>query len=57
MVFQNPNDRNRLGTLTCSVSEDKTKFAVLRMTSLYGTAASSNNGTNSYVYLIEGYYD
>ena len=56
-VFQNFNDRNRLGTIACVVSSDKTKFVVLRMTSLYGTAASGNNGTNSYVYKIKGYFD
>lgn len=57
IMFQNFNDRNRIGTIACVVSSDKTKFLVLRMTSLYGTAASSNNGTNSYVYKIKGYFD
>ena len=56
-VIQNPNDANRLGTLTCAVSADKTKFAVLRQTSIYGTAATSNTDTYEYVFLIEGYYD
>ncbi len=56
-VVQNPNDPNRLGMLTCAVSGDKTKFAVLRATSLYGTAATSNTDTYQYVFKIEGYYD
>lgn len=56
-VVQNPNDANRLGTLTCAVSADKTKFSVVRQTSLYGTAATSNTDTYEYVFLIEGYYD
>lgn len=56
-VVQNPNDANRLGTLTCAVSADKTKFAVLRQTSIYGTAATSNTDTYEYVFKIEGYYD
>lgn len=57
IVFQNPNDSNRLGTLTCAVSADKTKFAVTRATSIYGTAATSNTDTYQYVFKIEGYYD
>ena len=56
-VVQNPNDANRLGTLTCAVSADKTKFAVLRQTSIYGTAATSNTDTYQYVFKIEGFYD
>lgn len=44
-------------TLTCAVSADKTKFAVLRQTSLYGTAATTNNDIGASVVLIEGYYD
>lgn len=56
-VVQNPNDPNRLGLLTCAVSGDKTKFAVLRATTLYGTAATSNTDAYPYVFLIEGYYD
>lgn len=56
MLFQNPNDANRLGTMTCAVSADKTSFAVTRMNSLYGTAATTNNN-GGHVYLIEGYYD
>jgi hypothetical protein len=56
-VVQNPNDANRLGMLTCAVSADKTKFAVTRATSLYGTAATSNTDTYQYVFKIEGYYD
>ena len=57
MLAQKPNDANRLCTLTCAVSADKTKFEVLRMTSLYGTAATSNSDVNAYVFKIEGYYD
>ena len=56
-VVQNPNDSNRLGLLTCAVSADKTKFAVVRATSLYGTAATSNTDCYQYVFKIEGYYD
>ena len=56
-LVQNPNDANRLGTLTCAVSADKTKFTVLRQSSIYGTAATSNTDTYEYVFLIEGYYD
>ena len=56
-VVQNPNDANRLGTLTCAVSADKTKFAVVRATTLYGTAATSNTDAYPYVFKIEGYYD
>lgn len=56
-MFQNPNDANRMGTLTCAVSADKTKFVVLRATSIYGTAATSNTDTYQYVFKIEGYYD
>ena len=56
-VVQNPNDPNRLGLLTCAVSGDKTKFAVVRATTLYGTAATSNTDAYPYVFLIEGYYD
>ena len=57
ILFQNPNDANRLGALTCAVSADKTKFAVTRATSLYGTAATSNTDTYQYVFKIEGFYD
>ena len=56
-VVQNPNDPNRLGLITCAVSGDKTKFAVLRATTLYGTAATNNTDAYPYVFLIEGYYD
>ena len=56
-VVQNPNDPNRLDLLTCAVSGDKTKFAVVRATTLYGTAATSNTDAYPYVFLIEGYYD
>lgn len=56
-VVQNPNDPNRLGLITCAVSGDKTKFAVLRATTLYGTAATSNTDAYPYVFMIEGYYD
>ena len=57
IVVQKPNDANRLATLTCAVSADKTKFVVLRQTSLYGTAATNNNDVNANVFMIEGYYD
>ena len=56
-VIQKSNDSNRLATLTCAVSNDKTKFVVLWQTSLYGTAATSNNDVNANVFMIEGYYD
>ena len=56
-VVQNPNDANRLGLLTCAVSADKTKFAVVRATTLYGTAATSNTDAYPNVFMIEGYYD
>ena len=56
-VIQKSNDNNRLATLTCAVSSDKTKFVVLWQTSLYGTAATSNNDVNANVFMIEGYYD
>ena len=56
-VVQKPNDANRLATLTCVVSSDKTSFVVLRQTNLYGTAATSNNDVNANVFMIEGYYD
>lgn len=57
IVVQKPNDANRLATLTCAVSSDKTSFVVLRQTNLYGTAATSNNDVNANVFMIEGYYD
>lgn len=57
MLSQKPNDANRYASLTCAVSADKTKFAVLRQTSLYGTAATTNNDIGASVVLIEGYYD
>ena len=57
VVVQKPNDANRLATLTCAVSADKTSFVVLRQTSLYGTGATSNNDVNANVFMIEGYYD
>lgn len=56
-VIQKSNDRNRLATLCCAVSADKTSFAVMRQTNLYGTAASNNNDLGANVVLIEGYYD
>lgn len=56
-VIQKPNDRNRFSTLCCAVSADKTSFAVLRMTNLYGTAATDNSDVGAYVFKIEGYYD
>lgn len=57
VISQKPNDNNRLATLTCAVSHDKTSFVVLRQTNLYGTAATQNNDVNANVYMIEGYYD
>lgn len=56
-LVQKPNDSNRYASLTVAVSADKTKFAVLRQTSLYGTAATTNNDIGANVILIEGYYD
>ena len=56
-LVQKPNDANRYASLTCAVSADKTKFVVLRQSSLYGTAATSNNDVNANVFMIEGYYD
>lgn len=56
-VGQKPNDPNRLFTVTCAVSSDKSSFAVLRMASLYGTAATENSDCNGYVFKIEGYFD
>ena len=56
-LAQKPNDSNRYASLTVAVSADKTKFAVLRQTSLYGTAATTNNDIGADVILIEGYYD
>ena len=56
-VIQKSNDSNRLATLTCAVSADKTSFVVLWQTSLYGTAATSNNDIGANVFMIEGYYD
>lgn len=57
VLSQKPNDANRYASLTCAVSADKTKFVVLRQTSLYGTAATTNNDIGASVVLIEGYYD
>jgi len=57
VVGQKPNDANRLFTVTCAISADKTSFAVLRMSTLYGTAATANSDCNGYVFKIEGYYD
>lgn len=57
VLNQKPNDANRYASLTCAVSADKTSFAVLRQTSLYGTAATTNNDIGASVVLIEGYYD
>ena len=56
IVVQKPNDANRLATLTCAVSSDKTKFVVLRQSNLYGTAVTGNDDVNANVFLIEGYY-
>lgn len=57
VLSQKPNDSNRYASLTCAVSADKTKFAVLRQTSLYGTAATTNADVGASVFMIEGYYD
>lgn len=57
VLVQKPNDANRYASLTCAVSSDKTKFVVLRQTSLYGTAATTNNDIGADVFMIEGYYD
>lgn len=57
VLVQKPNDSNRYASLTCAVSADKTSFAVLRQTSLYGTAATTNNDIGASVVMIEGYYD
>lgn len=57
VLVQKPNDANRYASLTCAVSADKTKFVVLRQTSLYGTAATTNNDIGADVFMIEGYYD
>lgn len=57
VLVQKPNDANRYASLTCAVSADKTSFVVLRQSSLYGTAATSNNDVNANVFMIEGYYD
>lgn len=57
IISQKPNDNNRLATLTCAVSADKTSFVVLRQTNLYGTGATQNNDVNANVFMIEGYYD
>ena len=57
VLVQKPNDANRYASLTCAVSADKTKFVVLRQSSLYGTAATGNDDVNANVFMIEGYYD
>ena len=57
VLSQKPNDANRYASLTCAVSADKTSFAVLRQSSLYGTAVTTNNDIGADVVLIEGYYD
>ena len=57
IVIQKSNDANRLATLCCAISADKTSFAVIRMTTLYGTAATSNSDVGAYVFKIVGYYD
>ena len=57
IVTQKPCDNNRLATLTCAVSADKTKFVVLKQTTLYGTVVADNNDIGADVFLIEGYYN
>ena len=56
-VVQKPNDRNRMCTLCCAISADKTSFAVMRMTNIYGTGVTDNSDVGGYVFKIEGYYD
>lgn len=56
-IVQKSNDNNRLATLTCAVSADKTSFVVLWQSNLYGTGVTANNDVNANVFLIEGYYD
>lgn len=56
-LVQKPNDANRYCSLTCAISADKTSFCVLRQTSLYGTAATTNNDIGADVYKIVGYYE
>lgn len=56
-IGQKPNDTNRLATLRCAVSADKTSFVVLGQTNLYGTGATNNNDVNANVFKIEGWYD
>ena len=57
VLSQKPNDANRYASLTCAVSADKTSFAVLRQSSLYGTAATTNNDIGASVVMIEGYFN
>jgi hypothetical protein len=57
MISQKPNDANRFATLTCAISADKTSFAVIRMSNLYGTAATGNSDVGGEVFKIVGYYD
>lgn len=54
-VTQHANDNNRLFACTFAVSNDKTKIAFLRATSLSGSLASDYSGNNRFCYLIEGY--
>lgn len=56
-VGQNPNDANRLALTTVAINGAKTAFAVVRQTSLYGTAATSNTDVYAYCFKLEGYYD
>lgn len=57
MVGQKSNDANRLCTLTCAISADKTSFVCLRMSNLYGTGVTDNADVGGYIYKIVGYYD
>ena len=57
MVEQKSNDRNRLATLCCAISADKTSFACMRMTNIYGTGVTDNSDVGAWVFKIEGYYD
>lgn len=55
-VVQYPNDISRLLALTAAISEDKTKIAFTRCTSLYGTSASSENTDGRVLYKAVGYF-
>ena len=56
-VFQYPNDANRLYGLTFCVSKNKDSVLFSSQVTLYGTASTSANDNNNFLYRIEGYYD